>query len=109
MQEVAAKIACSAYIDINKIELEEILHPELRDCRTICVANKQENDCVYFAGIRFDAFLFFLRSMHYRADLIAFLEENRSKLDHLEFDVGFDYRMEGDKLLVLKSGYYGTF
>ena len=32
----------------------KILRPELRDCRTICVANKQENDCVYFAGIRFD-------------------------------------------------------
>jgi hypothetical protein len=47
--------------------------------------------------------------MHYRADLIAFLEENRSKLDHLEFDVGFDYRMEEDKLMILKSGYYGTF
>jgi hypothetical protein len=75
----------------------------------MCVANKQENDCVYFAGIRFDRFLFFLRSMHYRADLIGFLEENRSKLDHLEFDVGIDYRMEGDKLRVLKSGYYGTF
>jgi hypothetical protein len=109
MRETAAKIACSAHIDTKKIELDEILRPELRDCRTICVANKQENDCVYFAGIRFDRFLFFLRSMHYRADLIGFLEENRSKLDHLEFDVGIDYRMEGDKLRVLKSGYYGTF
>jgi hypothetical protein len=47
--------------------------------------------------------------MNYRAGLIRFLEENRARLDHLEFDVGFDYRMEGDNLLVLKSGYYGTF
>jgi len=109
MRDTAAKIACSAHIDTKKIDLDEILRPELRDCRTICVANKQENDCVYFAGIRFDQFLFFLRSMHYRPELIGFLEENRSKLDHLEFDVGIDYRMEGDKLRVLKSGYYGTF
>jgi hypothetical protein len=109
LQETAAKIACSAQVDSSKINLDEILRPELRNCRTICVANKQENDCIYFAGIRFDQFLFFLRWMRYRADLIAYLEENRSKLDHLEFDVGFDYRMEGDKLTVIKSGYYGIF
>jgi hypothetical protein len=109
MQETAAKVACSAHIDTKRINIDEIMRPELRDCRTICVANKQVNDCIYFAGIRFDQFLFFLRMMRYRPDLIGFLEENRSKLDHLEFDVGFDYRMEEDKLVVLKSGYYGTF
>jgi hypothetical protein len=109
LRETAAKIACSAHIDTKKIALDEVLRPELRACKTICVANKPENDCVYFAGIRFDQFLFFLRMMNYRADLISFLEENRSKLDHLEFDVGLDYRMEEDKLVVLKSGYYGTF
>jgi hypothetical protein len=109
MQEIAAKIACSAHIDTKKINLNEILRPELCNCKTICVANKQENDCVYFAGIGFDSFLYFLRSMHYRASLTTFLEENRSKLDHLEFDVGFDYRMEEDRLIILKSGYYGIF
>jgi len=91
------------------VAIDEILRPELRVCKTICVANKQENDCVYFAGIGFDQFLFFLRWMRYRAELIAFLEENRTKLDHLDFDVGFDYRMDGDKLTVIKSGYYGIF
>jgi hypothetical protein len=30
-------------------------------------------------------------------------------LAHLRFDVGFDYRAQGDRLLVLKSGYYGIF
>ncbi|MGA2832475.1 MAG: hypothetical protein ABSE55_05330 [Terracidiphilus sp.] len=109
LQDTAAKIACSAHIDTRKIAIDEILRPELRVCKTICVANKQENDCVYFAGIGFDQFLFFLRWMRYRAELIAFLEENRTKLDHLDFDVGFDYRMDGDKLTVIKSGYYGIF
>ncbi|MFY9855026.1 MAG: hypothetical protein WAK26_14220 [Terracidiphilus sp.] len=109
MQDVAAKIACSAHIDTKRISMDEILRPELRVCKTVCVANKQENDCVYFAGIGFHQFLFFLRWMNYRTDLIAFLEENRTKLDHLEFDVGFDYRMDGDKLIVIKSGYYGIF
>ncbi len=39
----------------------------------------------------------------------AFLVENRSRLDHLLYDVGIDYRMEGDELKILKSGYYGFF
>jgi hypothetical protein len=30
-------------------------------------------------------------------------------LDHLLFDVGFDYRTTDQGLLVLKSGYYGVF
>ena len=109
LQEAAAKIACSAQIDSSRIPLDEILRPELRNCRTICVANKQESDCVYFAGIGFDQFLFFLKELRYRDSLVAYVEENRSLLDHLEFDVGIDYRMDGDKLTVLKSGYYGTF
>lgn len=109
LSEIAAKIVCSAHIDTKTIGIDQVLRPELRDCRTICVANKQQNDCIYFAGIGFDQFLFFLRLMNYRADLVAFVEKNRAKLDHLEFDVGLDYRMEEGKLVVLKSGYYGTF
>ena len=37
------------------------------------------------------------------------MEKNRSMLDHLEYDVGFDYRMDGSDLVILKSGYYGIF
>jgi hypothetical protein len=37
------------------------------------------------------------------------VEENRGKLDHLYYDVGFDYKMEGNELVLLKSGYYGIF
>jgi hypothetical protein len=109
LQDAASKIACSVHVDTTKIPLDRILWPELRSCRTICIANKQGNDCVYFAGITLDQFLFFLRKLDYRQDLIRFLEENRPKFDHLEYDVGFDYRADGRDLLILKSGYYGTF
>ena len=47
--------------------------------------------------------------MAYPRELVYFMEEKRPLLDHLLFDVGFDYRMEGKDLAILKSGYYGFF
>ncbi|MFO8048146.1 MAG: hypothetical protein R6U29_03855 [Desulfosudaceae bacterium] len=109
MEEIVAKIACSAQIDDLRVPLDQILWPELRQCRTICCANKPWCDCVYFSGIKVDQFLFFLRKMGYPGQLINFVEEHRDRLDHLLFDVGFDYRMDKGKLVIPKSGYYGTF
>jgi hypothetical protein len=40
---------------------------------------------------------------------VAFVREHRSELDHLLFDVGFDYRWERGAFTILKSGYYGVF
>ena len=54
------KIACSAQIDQGAVELGEIFRPELRDCRTVCLANKQRTDCIYFSGITVDQLIFFL-------------------------------------------------
>lgn len=109
LAEVAGKIACSAYYDGRGIPLDDILRPELRECQTICVANKQTHDCVYFSGIGVDQLLFFLAWLRYPADIVAFVRRHRERLDHLRFDVGFDYRVEGGRLVVLKSGYYGVF
>ena len=109
MQETAAKIACSAHIDTKKIEHGRNFAPRAARLQDHLRGQQAGKRLRLLRGHPLRPFLFFLRSMHYRADLIGFLEENRSKLDHLEFDVGIDYRMEGDKLMVLKSGYYGTF
>jgi hypothetical protein len=107
--EIVAKVACSARIDTTVIHPDSILWPELRDCRTICIANKQQSDCAYFSGINVDQFLFFLKRMNYPAELVSHVEAKKDGLDHLLYDVGIDYRMEGDNLMILKSGYYGTF
>jgi len=109
MDLIIDKIFCSAYVDITKIDLDRILWPELRECRVIVVANKQGNDAVYFSRINVDQLIFFMKRMGYLKELISFVEENRIKMDHLQFDVGYDYKMEGDKLEILKSGYYGIF
>jgi len=109
LEDISAKIACSAFIDTTRLSLKKILWPELLDCSTICVANKQQNDCVYFSGINVQQFLWFLRRMDYPAETVSFVIKHMSSLDHLKYDVGIDYRMEGDELVVLKSAYYGNF
>ena len=109
MDEIMAKAACSAHIDSTRIQIDQILWPELTKCKVIVVANKQENDSVYFSGINIDQLIFFLHRRGYPKELVSFTEENRAKLDHLQFDVGFDYRMESRDLMILKSAYYGFF
>jgi len=107
--EVANKIACSVHMNTARLPIDEVLRPELRDCRTICVANKQGHDCVYFSGVTVDQLIFFLAWLDYPAAIRDFVARHRGQLDHLLFDVGFDYRADGDRLQVLKSGYYGVF
>ncbi len=109
MEEIVGKAGCSAYFDDSRASIDQILWPELRDCKVIVVANKQNNDSVYFSRINVDQLVLFLRRMGYPAEICRFVEDRRSDLDHLLYDVGFDYRMEGDNLVILKSGYYGVF
>jgi hypothetical protein len=109
LEDAAGKICSSAYFDETRMALDEVLVPELRRCQTICVANKQTHDCVYFSGVDVDQLLVFLRRLAYPRPILAFVEHNRDNLDHLRFDVGFDYRAEAGELRVLKSGYYGVF
>jgi hypothetical protein len=109
LEAAAGKICSSANFDDTRLPVDAVLVPELRTCRTICVANKQTHDCVYFSGVDVRQLLIFLERLAYPEAIVSFVRENRARLDHLLFDVGFDYRMDGDGLAVLKSGYYGVF
>jgi hypothetical protein len=109
MEDILGKIACSALIDANAIHIDQILWPEMRSAGVIVVANKQENDAIYFSRINVDQLILFLKRLNYPKATISFIEENKAKLDHLLYDAGYDYRMEGTELVILKSGYYGIF
>lgn len=109
MAQAARKIETSPHADFSRIRLDDILLPELRDCRTICVANKPTTDCVYFSGVSVDQLLYFLRRWQYPDATIDFVAQHRAMLDHLTFDVGFDYTMRDGRLVSVKSGYYGVF
>lgn len=107
--KILNKMICSAHVDFSVIDIQRVLWPEMSTCQVLVVANKQENDAVYFSRINVDQLIFFVRKMKYKRESITFIEENRSRLNHLLFDAGFDYRMEEKDLVILKSGFYGVF
>jgi hypothetical protein len=109
MDNIVGKATSSAYLDTANFDIDAILWPELLDCQTIVVANKQDRDGVYFSRVNVDQLLIFLKRMRYPAEHVLFIEQNRSSLDHMLYDVGLDYRMEGNKLNIVKSAYYGVF
>lgn len=109
MAQVIDKLECSAQVDFSRVPLAQVLLPALARCRTICVANKQGHDCIYFSGVDVDQLLVFLRLLEYPAQTIAFVQAHRARLDHLLFDVGIDYTMHDGALVMRKSGYYGVF
>ena len=109
MREIADKVRSSAYLDLAAFDLDKVLWTELRVCQTIVVANKRSQDGIYFSRITIEQLLVFLRRMQFPQVQIDFAERHRSRLDHLLYDVGIDYRMENGVLKILKSAYYGVF
>ena len=109
MQAIADKITSSVHVQCAALDLDQILLPELRSCRTIVVANKKHNDGIYFSGVDIDQLLYFLRELGYPVEIIAYVRDNRGRLDHMLYDVGIDYKMVNGTLEILKSSYYGVF
>ena len=107
--QIIDKLNCSAHGIAGQVPIEQVLVPELADCTTVCVANKSGHDCIYFSGVDVGQLAYFLARLDYPAPVRQFVAEHRDRLDHLRFDVGFDYRAEGGRLQILKSGYYGVF
>ncbi|MDK9703138.1 MAG: hypothetical protein OEL20_08350 [Sulfuritalea sp.] len=107
--EIEGKICSSAYLDAENFSSDSVLWPELRDCEVIVVANKTDRDGVYFSRIKVGQLLWFMKRMEYPENQVRFLEDNMDRLDHMLYDVGFDYRMEDGRLKIIKSSYYGVF
>lgn len=109
VREVVHQIKQSVFMDFDRVPLARVLLPQLWSCNRICVAKKRTADALYFSGIDVDQFLFFLERFEYPEPIRAFVRNHRSELDHLRFDVGFDYVLGPDGTLVAtKSSYYGT-
>ena len=108
-KEIVDKLECSVYCDTWRVSLDDLYRPELRDCHTICLANKRTCDTIYFSGVNIDQLLFFLNWQQYPDGYIRFVEERHHELDHLLYDVGVDYRANGEQIEFVKHGFYGVF
>ena len=107
--DIYAKLTSSAHLDWSHFRPEQVLWPELMECQTVVVANKRLSDGVYFSRITVDQLLWFLKRVEFPAAHTAYLERNRDSLRHLLFDVGFDYTMAGERIIITKCAYYGVF
>ncbi|HLH94465.1 MAG TPA: hypothetical protein VKW08_05040 [Xanthobacteraceae bacterium] len=107
MDDITAKLACSAHHDLRGLPLSKILRPELLDCRVIVVANKKFNDGVYFSRLGIDALNGFLAREGFPPALVSFAREHRNELDHMLYDVGLDYVIEHGAVRITKSAFYG--
>ena len=107
MDDIVAKLSCSAHHDLRGLPVSQILRPQLLDCEVVVVANKKFNDGVYFSRIRIDALIRFLASESFPEDLVRFVRAHRDELDHLLYDVGIDYRVECGEARTLKCAFYG--
>ena len=108
-KEIVDKLECSVYCDAWRFSPDDLYRPELRDCHTICLANKRTCDTIYFSGVNIDQLLFFLNWQQYPDDYIRFVQERHHELDHLLYDVGVDYRANGAQIEFVKHGFYGVF
>ncbi|WP_415893303.1 hypothetical protein ACMXYN_02230 [Neptuniibacter sp. PT8_73] len=109
-EDILAKIASSVHLNLRKLDFNKILLPELRDCETTVVANKKQNEGIYFSRIKIDQLIWFLRSMGYPEEIQDYVTTSRNELDHMLYDVGIDYKMLPDgQIEVLKTSYYGLF
>jgi len=108
-EDIVGKVAASAHVDLDGLDISSILWPELADhCGVVVVANKKYNDGIYFSRIPVDPLIWFTERLGYPAAIRDFLVSHRDRLDHMLYDVGIDYRMVDGRLEILKSAYYGV-
>jgi hypothetical protein len=107
MDEIVAKVACSAHHDLRTLPLRDILRPELLGSQVIVVANKKLNDGIYFSRIGIDALIGFLERERFPSELVSFARAHRNELDHMLYDVGLDYTIEAGAVKITKSAFYG--
>jgi hypothetical protein len=107
MDDIVAKVSCSAHCDLRGFPVSTVLRPELLDCGVVVVANKKFNDGVYFSRIKVDPLIEFLARERFPSTIVAFARQYRNELDHMLYDVGLDYVVEGGAVKITKSAFYG--
>ena len=105
---LAEKVADSPRLG-SGVAAAQVLIADLVDCTRVCVANKPTCDGVYFSGVRVHQFIRFLEAFGHAPALVAIIRAHEHALDHMLYDVAFDYRTTPTgELEVLKTGFYGT-
>ena len=107
LDDIRAKVACSAHLDLRSVDLDSILWPALMTCGIVVVANKKQNDGVYFSRLDIEGLTHFLPRSAFPSAFVDFVAGHRDQFDHLLFDVGMDYILKDGRITLVKSAMYG--
>jgi hypothetical protein len=107
-QQIHDKLTESVHFPVNKVNIKDLLWPEMAGVETIVVANKQRRDGLYFSRIRARQLAYFLQKLDFPVELQKFLAENHDALDHHLYDVGWDFNCDRDgRISPTKGSFYG--
>nr|WP_319948453.1 hypothetical protein [uncultured Shimia sp.] len=106
--DIREKIVSNAHVPLNRLNLSDIIWPNMTKAQTIVVANKRMNDGLYFSRIPVDDLLSFMKRLDFPSELQMFAAANAHRFQHVLFDVGYDYDFHPDDgVRYLKGSYYG--
>lgn len=106
--DIRGKVASTVHLPFRQIPMERIIWPEMDGVQTIVVANKRNNDALYFSRISVDQLILFMEKLRFPDPLSAFIAENNEAFAHHLFDVGYDYLPDDNGVIqYLKGSYYG--
>lgn len=109
IDEILGRLRASVHWSPREASLSTVLFPELLECHSLCVANKRRADAIYCSRVATRRLDGFFERFGWPAPLRAWVDARRGDLDHLLWDVGYDYRFERGRVVHGKSSLYGTF
>lgn len=78
---------------------------------SVCISLKKNKYwSIYYSMVKIDTLILFLKRLNYPINIINYFTKNKDKLDHLLFDLGYDFNLsQGGFMDILRGGFYGYF
>lgn len=106
--QIRDKLTESVHLPVTKVNLDDLLWPDMAGVETIVIANKQNRDGLYFSRIRAAQLAHFLTKLNFPQELQDFLAEHHDALDHHLYDVGWDFTcLPTGQVIPTKGSFYG--
>jgi hypothetical protein len=86
----------------------ELLWAELFPNNHVAIAHKPRQDGLYVGGLDLDQFRAFLERVDFDPGTRRFVDDHAEELDHLRWDVGYDFRATDSGVEIVKAGFYGS-
>jgi hypothetical protein len=107
LERVLERLLIAVHAPRDGEEIARLLPPALlAGCPRVCVANKRLADGLYFSGLRLEQLRAFVAAHGWPPAIGEWLDQRADLLDHLLWDVGFDFRRVGPHLHVQRSGVF---